>query len=92
MLHIHRLADGMVVVHSHFYNKDVQGSPKHHHSPEQLSFISIMNISFISFLMAVFTIAFINKIIKEINFIQRKRNFVSNHLFCTSLRAPPALI
>lgn len=89
--HTHKLADGMVVTHSHPYDKSNDSEPykSHHHTETELLFFQNLEILFfISFSTLVFKS--FNK--KENLTIYFTSFYVSNRLFHTQERAPPFII
>lgn len=47
-MHMHKMADGTIVVHSHPYNKSADNDPykSHHHTKSELTFFSFFELLF----------------------------------------------
>jgi hypothetical protein len=65
-LHIHKLADGTVIVHSHPYDKTTDDSPykSHHHNDKEFSFIQTLNVLYF-FLVFGLSLILISRDFKE---------------------------
>jgi hypothetical protein len=92
-MHTHTLYNGVLIIHSHLYKKDLTpvektGSPSHTHSMKELFFIDqMMHPVFTLLTILVFFLLFNSKGISYFSFYENVKSF--NLIKLTYLRAPP---
>ncbi len=87
-MHVHKLDDGSIIIHSHLYNKSENKAPNktHHHSKTELLFFQSFELLF----FFILTTVFFHTVIKKFEVASKIKNFYTKQCFnLFQGRAPP---